>query len=163
MNLYLIRHADALAIGEQGITEDADRPLSETGFGQARQLAAGLMKRGVVLDVVLTSPLVRARQTAEEMLRHWSLPAPELQPCEALRPDVKTKRLAKFLRNVRAENVALVGHMPDLGRHTGWLIGKKKVRIDFAKGGAACVAFGSKAHKGAGVLTWLVTPAWLGE
>jgi phosphohistidine phosphatase len=162
MDLYIIRHADALPLGEQGITEDADRPLSPTGFRQARGLAQGLMKREVVLDLVLTSPLLRARQTAEEMLKHWSLPAPELQECKALRPDAKSSKLARFLRDLQANSVALVGHQPDLSRHTGWFIGNKKVRIDYAKGGVARVSFSTKSHKGTGDLIWLVTPEWLG-
>jgi phosphohistidine phosphatase len=163
MDLYIIRHADAVALGERGITEDVSRPLSETGLAQARTLAAGLMKRGVVLDVVLTSPLLRARQTAEEMLKHWSLPAPPLQVCDALRPEGKSSKLRRFLRDLQASSVALVGHQPDLSRHTGYLIGKKKVRIDYAKGGVAHVGFPDRPDRKTGVLLWLVTPEWLVE
>jgi phosphohistidine phosphatase SixA len=65
------------------------------------------------------------------------------------------------LRNLPAEAIAVVGHLPDLGFHTGWLIGSKKAQIDYAKGGVARVHFPSKPEKGSGVLVWLVTPEWL--
>ena len=65
MELYLIRHADALALGERGITDDAERPLSEQGENQCRTLAHGLLQKGITLDGLVASPLVRAKQTAD--------------------------------------------------------------------------------------------------
>ncbi len=50
--------------------------------------------------------------------------------------------------------------MPDLSLYAGWLIGCKKVEIELAKAGVACIHFDDEADKGAGVLTWLVTPQW---
>jgi phosphohistidine phosphatase len=163
VDLYLIRHADALAAGDHNIARDFDRPLSEEGVRQAEGLTAGLRKRNVALDVVFTSPLVRARQTAEGMLRHWPSPAPELRTCDDLAPDGKSRKLGKLLREVGVEAVALVGHQPDLSRHAGWLIGNKKAQVEFAKGGVAYIHLPGKAHKGAGNLIWLVTPEWLNE
>jgi phosphohistidine phosphatase len=163
VDLYLIRHADALRLGERGITRDPDRPLSEQGMGQAKALGLALPRRNVKLDLVLTSPLLRARQTAEEMLRHWSLPAPELRVAEELQPDGKPKRLARFLRGLDAPAVALVGHQPDLSRYVGWLVRGKKAQIDLAKAGVAAITFPGKPFKKAGTLVWLVTPEWLGE
>src|ERR1043166_8620613 len=71
VELYLIRHAHALALGERGITNDEDRPLSEEGEAQAVAAAKALAQRGVVLDKLYTSPLVRARRTAEIMAETW--------------------------------------------------------------------------------------------
>lgn len=161
MDLYVIRHADALALGERNITQDADRPLSGKGEKQATALARGLQGHGVKLDLVLTSPLLRARQTAEGMLRHWSSPAPELKTCAELAPGVKPRALARVLNNLREESVALVGHQPDLSAWTAWLIGSKKAQVDFAKAGTAHIACGGEVRKGAGMLVWLITPAWL--
>jgi phosphohistidine phosphatase SixA len=50
--------------------------------------------------------------------------------------------------------------MPDLNDYAGWLIGSKKAQVDLAKAGIACVHFEDEPDKGAGVLTWLVTPQW---
>ena len=86
MDLYLIRHADALALGERGITSDEDRPLSEVGEAQAAAGAKALLTKGILFDRLFTSPLLRARQTAEIMLRVWSRPELTLENCDALMP-----------------------------------------------------------------------------
>ena len=86
MELYLIRHADALALGERGITNDEERPVSEKGETQAAAAATALQSRRIALDKLFTSPLVRARQTAEIFLRIWSKPELILETCDALSP-----------------------------------------------------------------------------
>jgi phosphohistidine phosphatase len=163
VDLYFIRHADALPLGELGISEDADRPITERGKAQVRVLAAGLKRRSIQLGLVLTSPLLRARQTAEELLRHLTGPAPELRVCDDLAPGGKRRKLARTLRNWHGDKVALVGHEPDLGECAGWFIGGRKARIDFAKGGIACVACEGDPRKGAGSLLWLLTQEWLAD
>ena len=71
MELYVIRHAEAVALGERGVTEDAERPLTKQGQRQAQALGTGLPGVGVQLELVLTSPLVRARQTADGLAKQW--------------------------------------------------------------------------------------------
>ena len=160
MDLYIIRHADAQPLGEGGIENDGDRPLTAMGRAQCGPLAKALQGNGVVLERLVTSPLLRARQTAEEMLEHLSSPTPELHTCDHLAPGGKRRKLTRFLRGLGAQSVAIVGHMPDLGLYASWLIGSKKVQIDLAKAGAACIHFEDKPDKAEGVLTWLVTPQW---
>jgi phosphohistidine phosphatase len=162
VDLYLIRHAEAVQRDDSGETQsDAERPLTEAGEAQARALASGLRRRGVRLDHLVSSPLVRARQTAEGMLRHWpELPA-ELHECNALAPGGRRKRLARFLRELGGEAVGLVGHMPDLGRFAGWLLGSKRINLDLAKAGVALVRCDEAPGKGAGTLVWMITPEWL--
>jgi phosphohistidine phosphatase len=161
VDLYLIRHASALALGDHNITDDFDRPLSADGKVQSENLAAGLQGRKIILDAVLASPLVRARQTAEEMLKHWPAPAPELRLCDELRPEGRSRKLGKLLRNLGMGAVALVGHQPDLSRHAGWLIGYKKAQVEFAKGGVGYFQVPGEVRKGSGNLVWLVTQEWL--
>jgi phosphohistidine phosphatase len=161
VDLYLIRHGDAVPLGEQGIDQDVERPLTEEGEAQARAVAAGLQKRGVSLGLVFTSPLRRARQTAEGMLRQWSSHVPDLVVCEELAPGGRRKPLARLLRNCGQGQVALVGHQPDLSDHAAWLIGSKKAQLDLAKGGVAYLTFDDGPRKGGGTLVWLVTPEWL--
>jgi phosphohistidine phosphatase len=161
MDLYLIRHAHALAVGEQGITNDADRSLSPEGIEVARKLGRTLHGKNVEFGLVLTSPLLRARQTAEEMLTAWGSAAPALQECPDLEPGMKPKRLTRFLRVRVKPVVALVGHQPDLGRCAAWLIGSKEAQIDFAKGGVAHIVCADRVAKGDGVLVALLTPEWL--
>jgi phosphohistidine phosphatase len=161
MNLYLVRHADALPVGEQGVTADADRPLSERGRQQAHLLAQGLKRLGVAVDQVLTSPLRRAVETAEELARTLQSSRLGVVNCEALGPGTSPKKLAKHLLKVEGENIMLVGHEPGLSRCTAWLIGDKDARLEFSKGGAACVLCDVLPQKKAGTLQWLFTSKWL--
>lgn len=161
MDVYIIRHADAVPVGERGITSDEERPLSPEGEAQSRALAAALQRQDVHLDKVLSSPLVRARQTAEIMLQAWSKPAPELLLCDELGPGLRPKKLARGLRELKESSVALVAHEPDLSAWIAWLIGSRKARLNFAKSGVACVVCDEPPDKGAGTLTWLLTPEWL--
>jgi phosphohistidine phosphatase len=161
MKLYVIRHADAEPRTE-ATGDDAERPLTPQGFRQGEALAEGLRRQKVSLSKVYTSPLLRARQTAEEMLKHWQKPAPELVVCERLTPGSKRKALAKFLRDQEGSDLAIVGHEPDLSAFIAWLIGNKKVQIQLEKAGVACIAFDEQPGKGNGRLEWLVTPEWLG-
>jgi phosphohistidine phosphatase len=162
MELYLIRHADALPVGHDGVADDEERPLSDEGRAQGRALGAALQRQGVRFDVVAVSPLVRARQTAEALLEGWPAPAPEVVPCDHLGPGGKRKRLTRFLRGLQGESIALVGHNPDLSVYAGWLIGDKKVQLELAKAGVARIDFDSVPGKNNGVLAWMVTPEWCG-
>jgi phosphohistidine phosphatase len=160
MDLYIIRHAEAQPLGESGIQHDEDRPLTAAGHAQCKPLAAALQRQGVHLERIVTSPLLRARQTAEDLLGELAAPKPELHICDHLSPSGKRRKLTRFLIGLGAQSVAIVGHMPDLGEYTGWLIGSRKAQIDLAKAGAACVHFDDEPDKGAGVLLWMVTPQW---
>jgi phosphohistidine phosphatase len=160
MNLYLIRHAAAAPLGAGDIYDDAERPLTAVGQSQSRALAAALQRIGVYLGKVVTSPLLRARQTAEGMLQHWSTPAPELLVCEELAGGGKRRKLTRFVQDLNVESAALVGHMPDLAGYAAWLIGNKKAHLELAKAGIARINFEDVPAKGAGVLNWLVTPEW---
>jgi phosphohistidine phosphatase len=161
MDLYLIRHADAKPLGEDGIQDDADRPLTAKGEAQAKSLAKALQKRGVQLGLVVSSQLLRARQTAEKMLAHWTEPPPALTICEEVAPGGKRRKLSKFLREQSADAIAVVGHMPGIGAYAAWLIGDNKAELELDKAGVARIAFPEGPRKGEGTLTWLVTPEWL--
>jgi phosphohistidine phosphatase len=160
MDLFLIRHADAAPLGEGGVQDDAERPLTDAGRAQCKALAAALQRVGVRFDCVATSPLLRARQTAEGLLEDWPAPLPELAECEALAPGVKARKLARYLMKKGAGAIALVGHMPDLADHAAWLIGSKKAQIELAKSGVAHIECEKLPAKGSGTLTWLINPAW---
>jgi phosphohistidine phosphatase len=163
MDLYLIRHAEAVPQGQGGIADDADRPLTENGRKQCLVLAKGLQERGIHFGVILTSPLLRARQTAEGMLQHWVTATPELRVCDELAFGGKRRKVSRQICDLGTDSVALVGHEPDLGRYAAWLIGNRKVNIDLAKAGVAYLRCEEKPGRGAGTLIWLVTPEWLGK
>lgn len=169
MWLYLIRHAEAEPLGGT-LTRDFDRPLTAKGHDQCRALANAFARRGIVVDTVASSPLVRAHQTAAELLSVWG---PGLRPvtCDdlaigSLRAARLTTRLAELpaagsrLPPRGEKAVAAVGHMPDLGAYLEWLVGAATGTIRFAKAGAACVHLKGGLDRGSGVLEWLITPEW---
>jgi phosphohistidine phosphatase len=143
------------------VTADEDRPLSESGLKQAAQVAEGLKRRKVQMELLLTSPLVRARQTAEALVKPETPVAGELQTCEELTPGGRRKKLAKLLLGTARNSVGIVGHQPDLGEFAGWLVGDKKVNLDLAKAGVAYIQCSDLPRRGGGTLIWLVTPDWL--
>jgi phosphohistidine phosphatase len=160
MDLFLIRHAEATPLGEEGVLDDAGRPLTPAGRERCKTLAKALQRIGVRLDCLASSPLLRAQQTAEELHAHWGEPRPVLDVCPALAPGAKPRKLARYLWKKSAGSIALVGHMPDLAEYAAWLIGSKKAQLELAKAGAARIECDKLPAKGSGTLTWLVTPEW---
>jgi phosphohistidine phosphatase len=170
MLLYLIRHAEAEDLGTQGITRDFDRPLTARGRAQSRSLAHAFVQRGIAIDAVAASPLVRAHQTAAELISVW-LPDTRPHTCDELaigklKPAKLTESLAAVpTRGSRTPSreekaVAVVGHMPDLATYLEWLIGAAEGTIQLAKASAACLRFKGDPARAEGCLEWLVTPKW---
>jgi len=158
MDLYLIRHADAVPRGTPGYKDD-DRPLTDLGRQQARRLGAMFRQRKLHLDSVITSPLPRATQTTEELLSEWPQDKPEILPFEEVAEEMRSKVVAKYLERLGEPSVAIVGHQPSLGWFLAWLIGSKKARVDLEKCGCACISCDAP-EKGGGLLKWVITPEW---
>lgn len=164
MLLYLMRHGPAGERGDPAYPDDTQRPLTDEGRRKTRLAARGLRRMGIAVDVVLTSPLVRARQTAEIAATELRLPISLLRESRNLEPGAAAGDLFSELA---AENVAgsvlLVGHEPDLSRLTSLLITSKPRDMEvLLKKGAVClveVAEMPPAH--AGALRFLMQPAQL--
>lgn len=160
MILYVVRHAEAVELGTPGAARDFDRALTPHGRDQARALASALARLKCEVDAVVASPLVRAHQTAVELLNVWA-PGGRVTTCDALAPDhYKPGKLAEFLARVPGESVAVVGHMPDLGAFVEWLIGAAAGTIPLAKAACACAEFDGPPGRAAGALKWLAGPEW---
>ncbi len=161
MNLILVRHAEAVKLGEEGSTTDAERPLSELGRSHAAKLAQVFAERGIAPGAVVTSGLVRATQTAEPLVSLLVGEAKELAVCGHLAPDqYRPKKLTRFVLGLDQQSVVLVGHNPDLSAYLAWLVGAENSAFDLAKGAAVFVEFDGEPEKGEGRLQWLVTPEW---
>jgi phosphohistidine phosphatase len=161
MILYIVRHAWAGEHGDPNYPDDALRPLSAKGVKRFRRVAKRLVKRGFAPSSIATSPLVRCRQTADTLLerlgeRSTLVELPELCPGAQLEP------LLDWTRQQSEQNVAWVGHAPDVGRLTAELIGTAVDQIDFAKGAVAAISFEDSPGVGAGTLLWFVTAELLG-
>ena len=159
MELILIRHADAVALGDASISRDADRPLTDAGRRQSEAMARALKKLNLQLDAVVSSPLARAKQTCETLIQGLPDPKPASHILEEIGFEVRPKVIVKFVENLKVETVAMVGHQPGLSRFAAWLIGSKKAQLDMAKAGLARIQCEELA-KGGGTLLWLLTPEW---
>jgi phosphohistidine phosphatase len=152
MELYLLRHGIAADVGPKG-SGDAGRTLTEEGIGKMQEEARGLRLLGLRPDVLLSSPLVRARQTAEIVGRALNI---EMQLADALAPGCDLARLRGLLGEHRgAERVMIVGHEPDFSELAGTLTGGSRVLLK--KGGLARVD-AAVLEQDSGVLVWLLAP-----
>lgn len=155
MEIYLLRHADAVsAVG----VSDEERPLSDEGRRTIEKAAGGMQRLGLKFDLILTSPLLRARQTAEIVAKTLGSEIPKIS-----QPLMSGGNPRECLRDPRLQNirkVLLVGHAPDLGIFLGDLIGKGEIRL--SKGALACVEVSSMPPEAAGKLLWLKTAEHLG-
>ncbi len=164
MKLLIIRHAiaeDRDAFARAGHS-DALRPLTNKGRRRMSRIAAGLQQIVNSVDVLATSPLVRARQTAEIVAEAYgSIPAETVAALSGAAPP--TDLLPWLKANATAGVLAVVGHEPHLGKVASWLLSdQQRSFISFKKGGAALLEFGSRAPEpGAARLRWLMTPKQL--
>lgn len=135
LELYLVRHGVAAERGEAW-PDDSKRPLTTDGITRMRRAARGLAAFGVQFDVILTSPLVRTRQTAD-ILAGACTPTPPIVLVEALAPSGSPAAvLAELAKHVRKERIALVGHEPGIGELAALLLGTQRP-IAFRKGAVA--------------------------
>jgi phosphohistidine phosphatase len=162
MRCYLLRHAEAVPRGTPGYRHDAQRPLTEAGHEQAREVAAGLKRLKIPVDVVVTSPYLRAQQTAEHVIRSFGLGS--VEELAALEPEANPQLASNALHAwARHQHIILVGHEPHMGSWLSWLVTEDgDLRCLFKKAGVACVELDRVPPlKGGGTLRWLLTPKQL--
>ena len=164
MKLCLIRHAIAIERDTPGLISDAARELTAEGIEKMRRNSRALRKLGVKFDGVWTSPLIRARQTAEIIAENFD-PKPPVEVVRALEPSGHFEELlARLEKQNNGECLALVGHEPSLGELASFLIGgPRNVGIPLKKGGAACIEIEEFRPPLRGQLKWLLTPKIMGN
>ena len=163
MELYLLRHGLAVEPGTAGFEEDAVRPLTGKGRRQLRKIAGAIKKLEPEFDLILSSPLQRAKQTAEIVADKLKLKK-RLKFSNALAPAGAATILVRQLTREKPapKKVLLVGHEPDLGRLLSLLAsGGHDLQVDFKKAGL-CKLEIEKLHAGkCAALAWLLTPKQL--
>ena len=155
MKLLIVRHGPAGDPEEwehQG-KDDRLRPLTSKGKKEMRKAAAGLIRLVPALDLIATSPWLRAAQTAEIVNKEYGVSVEEV---EALTSDHRPEDLKPWLaEQSRREAIALVGHEPHLGLLVGYLLtGRSASFVDLKKGGVAAVS----VKRGGGELLALLRP-----
>lgn len=163
MNLYILRHAIAVERGTEGYEKDSDRPLTSKGERKMYEIAKGMKALDLTFDVILSSPFVRARRTAEIVA--------EVFGCE---DRIRfTKRLAvggepeELIKEVvdeysNKEEVMLVGHEPYLSELISHLTtGGSDLSLVMKKGGLCKLTAGSLSYSQCATLEWLLAPRHL--
>jgi len=162
MELLIVRHAIAVEHGDPAFENDDDRPLTPEGIHKFRLAARGLKEVAPKLDRIVSSPLIRARQTAE-ILREIVSPHRKIDFSELLIPSGEHAELAAHLNTLGAQSVAVVGHEPHLSSFTSYLLAGKEdaVSVVYKKGGASLLNFPEGIAAKSGMLEWLIQPGAL--
>ncbi|HLP17395.1 MAG TPA: histidine phosphatase family protein [Bacteroidota bacterium] len=161
MFIYLLRHAVAVDRRDEQQPND-DRPLTKDGIEKMKKAAQG-MKRLLAdpIDVVLTSPLVRARDTARIAAEALGC-EDRITVCTELAPGTPFETLREALTNYqRADKLMLVGHSPDLNFAASGFLGSASSIVEMKKGSVCCIEIASLAGRMEGRMHWLLQPKQL--
>ncbi len=160
MELLILRHAIAFPQDAKRWPDDGERPLTPEGVKRARRAAAGLRRIATRPSLVLTSPLIRARDTAAIFAQaaHW----PKARECEALAPQGSWEGVLEALRQQagKSDCVAVVGHQPHLGQLLALCLrgDARPEAFELKKSALASLRFEGLARAGQGVLSALYPP-----
>jgi len=155
MNIYLIRHGDAENISK-GI-KDYERKLTHEGELRMKKAAAFWKNIVPEFDLIISSPYIRALQTAKIIASVYSIKK-EVITDKRLGCGSGTEDLIELANVFAAADIAIVGHQPDLSNHTSILISGNGAYVDYKKGTIAKISFHNKVKEGKGVLEFLIPP-----
>jgi phosphohistidine phosphatase len=153
MNLYLVRHADAEKT--QPGKKDEDRKLSKEGKERIRGVAGEWFYFIKKLDLICTSPLIRAVETAEIIGKCFEYKG-EIIRDNILGPGSYTKDMIELINSLEGNDILIVGHQPDLSEHVSNLISSNGALIDFKKAAIAKISFNGKVNLSKGYLEYLI-------
>jgi phosphohistidine phosphatase len=165
MMLYIIRHAIAAPVDPQDPAgDDSQRPLTNKGRNKMYRIAKGLKQLGESIDLIMTSPYLRATQTARILAKKSGLGRDQILVSESLAPAGRIEDLVKDIgeKCKGVENIALVGHEPYLSRLTSLLLsGDPNLSITLKKGGVCRLSIETLQAGRCATLDWLLTPSQL--
>lgn len=158
MIVYLVRHGIAIDRDHDDVSSDEQRWLTKKGRYRTTQVAHGLKVLGCRPDTILSSPLVRAVQTAKilyEVLGTGS----SFEESSFLRPDVPIAKAMEWVSTQQDASIMLVGHMPDIAALASEMIGGTgNIRITMKKAAVCAISFTDTPRPGKGRLEWLMQP-----
>jgi len=163
MNLYLLRHGIAVDPSAPGFARDAERPLTPKGKRRLQQIAEAMGVLSISFDVILSSPYVRAKQTAEIVGRSFKR-RKQLKFSDELTPGGNPKLLIQHLNDLRPKpkNILLVGHEPYLSKLIALLTtGNTNMEIDLKKGSLCKLEAESLSYGRCATLVCLLAPRHL--
>jgi phosphohistidine phosphatase len=161
MKLYFVRHGKAVEAGDPEYPDDTCRPLIPQGIDELKATGRALAERDIEPAVIWTSPLVRARETAEILAKKLSMEK-RVVASDLLRPGFDLDKLARLVQSrPDAKSAMVVGHEPDFSTVIGRLIAPQGATLRMAKGSVALVELEPPIRSGSAELIWLVPPKWL--
>lgn len=163
MKLYILRHGDAVEPSDTKV-KDAERPLTPKGIQRTKQLGETLEQMEVSLDAILSSPLVRARETAEIIARELKFGG-KVELMDSLTPSGSIENLVRELTMLRPspKNVLLVGHEPYLSGFISLLCaGGPGLGLEMKKGALCRLEVAAPVCGKCATLEWLLPPRVVG-
>ena len=161
MQLFIVRHGIAIDREDPKCPPDPERYLTEEGVEKTKQVAKGVAALGVKGDLFLTSPYVRAAQTAEIFASALDYAKQKIRRTDLLLPGAEPSLLFRELaRDRQAATVFLFGHAPNLDDVLATALGSKKHLTSLKKAGVALVEL-KRISPPMGVLVWLAVPKLL--
>jgi phosphohistidine phosphatase len=154
--LYLIRHGVAAERGEN-FPDDTKRPLTNEGVQKLRKEAKAFVALDITFDVILTSPLVRTRQTAEIVAAAFRNQPPIVNMPSLAPGSTHNAIIEELSKQHRRHRIAMVGHEPGLGELAGRLMGLRRP-LEFKKGAVCRIDVAALPPTGPGQLRWFLTP-----
>jgi phosphohistidine phosphatase len=163
MNLYLLRHAIAVDPGALRGESDAERPLSPEGKKKMRNIARGMKALDLSFDLILSSPYVRARETAEIVAREFGIESVlEFTPRLEVGGDPAALVAEVAAKGKDLADVLLVGHEPQLSKLISHLLsGNSGLSVTMKKGGLCKLDVPRLRYARSASLEWLLTPSQL--
>lgn len=159
MELYLLRHGIAVERGTQGYRTDSARPLTDEGTQKMQEIARGMLNLGLDFDWILSSPYLRAKQTAEIVGEVFEQ---KVDFSQSLAAEGSPEVLIREINDKSLRSVLLVGHEPNMSELMSVLIsGNANVVIDFRKGGLCRLSAPQLTYGRCAQLRWLMTPKQL--
>jgi len=160
MKIYILRHGIAVEPGTPGYDTDAERPLTPEGERKLKGIADAMRALELSFDLILSSPYLRARQTAE-LIAEALKERKRLELSDALTPGGSMKKLVELLNRLQPspDSVLLVGHEPHLSGLISLLVtGKAGCTVVMKKGGLCKLSTESLQPGRCAALEWLLTP-----
>jgi phosphohistidine phosphatase len=160
--IILMRHGIAVASGAPAFPDDAGRPLTPDGRRKMKEAGKGLVRLRPEIDWIVTSPLLRAAETAQ-IVAGAMAESPPLDTLEPLGSGGPLESLITFLgKHPERQRPLIVGHEPQFSDFAARLIGAgRNANLAFKKGGCCLIRFSGLPAPAQGKLIWWLTPSLL--
>ncbi|MGH9704710.1 MAG: SixA phosphatase family protein [Candidatus Acidiferrales bacterium] len=160
MILYIVRHGPAVDRTDPEAPPDPERPLTQKGIEKTRAAMRGLREQDVKPALLITSPFLRAAQTAEIAAETLGYPREKIQRTNALVPSAEPAELWKELSKLKSKSVMCFGHGPNVDLVIASAMGMRIMITSLKKSGVACLELDSVSPP-KGHLLWLLQPRML--